>query len=120
MRFSRKKRLAGVLGAIVFALAAAAAAQAGGYNLTPLVSNNGVPGTVTDPNLVNAWGLVAGPTTPWWVSDNGSNLSTLYNGAGMRQNLVVNVGDSPTGIVFNNTGAFPLPTGGPARFMFDS
>ena len=120
MRFSPKKRLAGVLGAIVFALAAVAAAQAGGYNVTPLVSNDGVPGTATDTNLVNAWGLVAGPTTPWWVADNGSGLSTLYNGAGVRQNLVVNVGDSPTGIVFNNTGGFALPTGGPARFMFDS
>jgi uncharacterized protein (TIGR03118 family) len=120
MHFSPPTRLAGVLGAIVLALAAAAAADAGGYQVTPLVSNNGVPGTVTDPNLVNAWGLVAGPTTPWWVADNGSNLSTLYNGAGAPLPLVVNVGDSPTGIVFNNTPGFALPSGGAARFLFDS
>ena len=36
----------------------------------------------TDGNLVNAWGLTAGPTTPWWVSDNGTDKSTLYNGDG--------------------------------------
>jgi uncharacterized protein (TIGR03118 family) len=120
MRFSPGMRLAGVAGAIVIALAGSAAADASGYAVTPLVSNNSVTGTLTDTNLVNAWGLVAGPTTPWWVADNGSGLSTLYTGAGARVNLVVNVGDSPTGIVFNNSTAFNLPTGGPARFLFDS
>ena len=34
----------------------------------------------TDSSLVNGWGIVSGPTTPWWVSDNGTDLSTLYNG----------------------------------------
>jgi len=116
MRFSPGMRLTGVAGAIVFALAAGAAADASGYNVTPLVSDNGVPGTLTDTNLVNAWGLVAGPTTPWWVADNGSGLSTLYTGAGARVNLVVNVGDDPTGIAFNNSTAFNLPTGGPHGF----
>jgi uncharacterized protein (TIGR03118 family) len=120
MRFTPLTRLAAALGAIVIALAVAAAAEAGGFVVTPLVSNNGVPGTVTDPNLVNSWGLVAGPTTPWWVADNGANVSTLYTGAGVRINLVVNVGDAPTGIVFNNTMGFSLPTGGPAHFLFDS
>src|SRR5580693_9314265 len=36
----------------------------------------------TDPNLTNPWGLVAGPSGPWWVSDNGTGLSTLYDGTG--------------------------------------
>ena len=120
MRFSPLKRLAASLGAIVIALAAAAAADAGGFVVTPLVSNNGVPGTVTDPNLVNARGLVAGPMTPWWVADNGSNLSTLYTGAGVPVSLVVKVGDAPTGLVFSSTTGFNLPTGGLARFLFDS
>jgi uncharacterized protein (TIGR03118 family) len=120
MRFSALTRLAGVVGAITVALAAAAAADAGGYTVKPLVSNNGVAGTLTDPNLVNAWGLTAGPATPWWVADNGSNLSTLYTGAGARVNLVVNVGEAPTGVVFNNTPGFVLPANGPARFLFDS
>ncbi|HEY7398228.1 MAG TPA: TIGR03118 family protein [Gaiellaceae bacterium] len=120
MRSSPLLRLAGLVGAIAIALAGAAAARGSGFDVTPLVSNNGVPGTLTDTNLVNAWGLVAGPTTPWWVADNGSNLSTLYTGAGARVNLVVSVGDAPTGIVFNGTTGFVLPNGMPARFLFDS
>jgi len=121
MRFSPGLRLAGLVGAIVVALAATAAADASGYVVKPLVSNNGVPGTLTDTNLVNAWGLVAGPNTPWWVADNGPGLSTLYTGAGARVNLVVNVGDAPTGIVFNNDPtSFLLPVGGAARFLFAS
>ena len=120
MHFSSLRLLAGVAGAIAIALAGTAAAGAAGYVVKPLVSNNGVTGTLTDTNLVNAWGLVSGPTTPWWVADNGSNLSTLYTGLGARVNLVVSVGDAPTGIVFNNTSGFSLPAGGLARFMFDS
>jgi hypothetical protein len=120
MRVSSLRLLAGVAGAIAIALAGTAAAGAAGYVVKPLVSNNGVTGTLTDTNLVNAWGLVSGPTTPWWVADNGANVSTLYTGLGARVNLVVNVGDAPTGIVFNNTSGFNLPTGGLARFLFDS
>ena len=56
---------------------------------TNLVSNGAVPAALTDPQLVNAWGLAAGPTSPWWVNDNGTGLSTLYNGAGAKQGLVV-------------------------------
>src|SRR5216683_8315731 len=44
-----------------------------------LVSDGFVPADHPDPNLVNAWGLVSGPTTPWWIADNGSGKSTLYN-----------------------------------------
>jgi hypothetical protein len=35
-----------------------------------------------DPALVNPWGIVASPTSPFWLSDNASGLSTLYNGSG--------------------------------------
>lgn len=84
---------------------------------------------VTDPNLVNPWGLISSPTSPWWVSNNGTGTSTLYNGAGVRQMLVVTVagapGDpdhsSPTGIVFNGSSDFQLVFGMPttaARFIF--
>jgi uncharacterized protein (TIGR03118 family) len=69
--------------------------------------------------LKNAWGLTSGPTTPWWVSDNGTNKSTLYNAAGVKQGLVVSVPGGPTGTVFNPTAGFVLPTGGNARFLFD-
>ena len=33
---------------------------------------------ITDPNLVNAWGISHSPTSPFWVSSNGKALSTLY------------------------------------------
>jgi uncharacterized protein (TIGR03118 family) len=73
-----------------------------------------------DANLVNAWGLAAGPATPWWVADNGSNLSTLYNAAGKPLPLVVGVAGAPTGTVFNGTaGAFPV-NGTAAAFIFDT
>jgi len=71
-----------------------------GYTVHPLASN--VPGAAAhvDPNLVNGWGLTAGPTTPWWVADNGTNLSTLYGADGTPRPLVVQVPGHPTGAVF--------------------
>jgi uncharacterized protein (TIGR03118 family) len=77
----------------------------------------------TQPTLLNAWGLVSGPTTPWWVVNNGDDSSTLYTGAGARaaNNLRVSVPGGPTGIVFNSGANFTLPslTGNPpARFIF--
>ncbi len=70
------------------------------YTVHPLVSN--VPGAAVhlDPNLVNAWGLTAGPTSPWWVADNGTDLSTLYGADGTPRSLVVQVPGGPTGAVF--------------------
>ena len=70
---------------------------------------------MTDPNLVNAWGMSRGPNTPIWVSDNGTDVSTLYNGdvngsPVAAVPLVVSIpGGAPTGQVFNDTTAFHLP-----------
>ena len=52
------------------------------FQQTNLVSD--VPGlaATTDPHLVNPWGLARSATSPWWVSDNGTGVATLYNGAG--------------------------------------
>ena len=97
-----------------------AAPPEGSYTVTKLVSD--VPGAaaVTDPNLVNAWGLTRGPTSPWWVADNGTNKSTLYNAAGAIQALVVGVGGGPTGTVFAGiAGQFPTALGS-ANFIFAS
>src|SRR4051812_38722217 len=47
------------------------------FTQTNLVSDGAVPAAVTDPNLVNPWGLAASPASPWWVNDNGTGLSTL-------------------------------------------
>jgi hypothetical protein len=90
---------------------------AAGYLRTNLVSD--VPGmaTSTDPNLKNPWGLVAAPGGPWWVSDNGRGVSTLYNGAGQPfpvfNPLTVNIPKgsatpsgttaTPTGVVNNGS-----------------
>jgi len=87
------------------------------YVQTNLVSS--VPGlaALTDPDLVNAWGIAHSGTSPWWVADNGTAKSTLYTGAGAKQGLVVTIpGDdaAPTGMVFNpNSASF-----GGSRFIF--
>jgi uncharacterized protein (TIGR03118 family) len=118
-------------------LAAGVAASAGRsddgpltlYTVTNLVSDGSIPAVHTDANLVNGWGITAGPNTPWWVADNGTDRSTLYNGDGVAQPappagpLVVSVDGGPTGTVFNSTGDFPVTDGaatGAARFLFAS
>ena len=78
-----------------------------GYVETNLVSN--IPGLAgnTDANLVNPWGISSTPTSPFWVSDNGTGLTTLYNSVGTPQSLVVTIPNgAPTGQVFNSTAAF--------------
>jgi uncharacterized protein (TIGR03118 family) len=113
--------LALVVGAAVVAASPLTAAERNAYMVTPLVSDQPGVAAQTDPNLVNAWGLTSGPTTPWWVSDNGTDKSTLYRGSdGLPQALVVAVAGGPTGAVFNPTTGFSLPTGGKALFIFDS
>jgi uncharacterized protein (TIGR03118 family) len=76
-----------------------------GYTQLNLVSDGAVPAAHIDPDLKNPWGISFGPTSPFWISDNGSGLSTLYNGSGAKQGLVVTIpppgGATPTGTVFN-------------------
>lgn len=90
------------------------------YRQLNLVSD--VPGLAahTDPHLVNPWGISAGPTTPFWVSDADAGVTTLYNTAGQPLPLVVGIpkpgggSAAPTGQVFNaDTGAFNSD-----RFLF--
>jgi uncharacterized protein (TIGR03118 family) len=97
------------------------------YQQTNLVSNVAGRAQVTDPNLVNSWGLVHGPGTPWWVADNGTGLSTLYDGTGHTLSLVVTIPTAsgtgtgnPTGIVFNGSPTDFLVSGQPALFIFVS
>jgi uncharacterized protein (TIGR03118 family) len=91
-----------------------------------------IPGVArfTDPNLVNPWGIAASPNGPFWINDNGAGVSTLYNGNGTAQSLVVTVplpplstatNSAPTGIVFNSTTNFTVTAGGKtgtAAFIF--
>jgi uncharacterized protein (TIGR03118 family) len=113
--------------ALVVAVAVPAGAAAGGYTQENLVSDQPGVAQLTDPQLVNAWGMSRGPNTPVWVSDNGADVTTLYNGAvpGNPESPVATVltvsipGGAPTGQVFNNTSAFLLPgTTTAARFIF--
>src|SRR3989441_3720122 len=91
------------------------------YEQHNLVSDGAVPADLVDAALVNAWGLVASGTSPWWVADNGADLSTLYNGnTGAKVALVVSVPGAPTGVVFNGTSGFVIPLHGTARFIFAS
>jgi uncharacterized protein (TIGR03118 family) len=118
------------LSALALALAGPADAHGGGkganvYKKRNLVSDIDGVARITDPNLVNPWGLAFGPTTPAWVSDNGTDVSTLYSG-GVRKSIPVTLplvvgipGGAPTGIVFNATSGFKV-NGTPAHFIFDS
>ena len=80
-----------------------------------------------DPNLVNAWGLDSGPTTPWWIADNETGKATLYNvsSAAITIFTVPGAGGAqgrPTGLVFNGGTGFVVDNGvgapRAARFIF--
>jgi uncharacterized protein (TIGR03118 family) len=91
------------------------------YVVTTLVADNGVAPVRADANLVNGWGLAALPTSPWWVADNGTDTSTLYDGTGAPRPLVVTVDGGPTGLIANSTTDFSVTGGGVsgvARFIF--
>jgi uncharacterized protein (TIGR03118 family) len=100
------------------------------YQQRNLVSDGFIKADHTDPNLVNAWGLQFNPRGPWWVADNGSGLSTLYDQTGAINALVVTVEppegaqqSAPTGIVFNAGAGFVTTEGaasGPAAFIFST
>jgi uncharacterized protein (TIGR03118 family) len=98
------------------------------YQLTNLDSNQFGHAQADDPLIVNAWGMARGATGPWWLSDQGSGWSTIYNGAGVKQGLVVSVPAAagmpvgqPTGIVVNpsTSGEFAIQ-GQQAGFIFDT
>src|SRR5271163_673167 len=81
------KQLASKTLKLAVALAAASAlhpgiASAQHYTQTNLVADTVGAAAVQDPNLVNPWGLTRSASSPWWVSDNNSGVSTLYTGAG--------------------------------------
>ena len=119
-------RIAGLLGtvaalALVLAPRPAAAVT---FAVTNLVSDGSVPAVTTDPDLKNPWGVSFAPTSPFWVSDNGTGVSTLYNGAGGKLGLTVTIPPSPsapTGQVFNSGAASAFAIGGTKPvFIFDS
>jgi uncharacterized protein (TIGR03118 family) len=99
---------------LVLALSLASIPALAQYTATTLVKNTGKTG---DKQLINPWGLVYGPGGPFWLSDQGSGLSTLYDGTGVKQSLIVTIPPasgtvlgSPTGIVFNGSQEFKIMT----------
>src|SRR5882757_3881508 len=68
-----------------------------GYFQTNLTSD--IPGLAanTDPQIQNPWGMSFSNTSPFWVSDQAAGVSTLYNGAGVKQGLVVTTPPTPGG-----------------------
>jgi len=115
---------------MVAGLAASVAMAASSYQVRYVVSDGGVPADHQDRNLVNGWGVAFNPNGFVWVSDNGTGLSTLYDGLGNPQSLVVSIPGAvsgtpgtPTGIVFNGSSDFAVrnaTTSGPSRFIFAS
>ncbi len=115
---------------VMSALLLAGSAQAQtAYLQRNLVSDLPGVAAVTDTNLVNPWGIATSSSSPFWLSDNHSGLSTLYNSTGAIQALVVTIPPpaggtppaAPTGIIFNSTTNFAVPSGGtnaPAKFIF--
>src|SRR5579871_4920170 len=87
-------RLVAILAIAVAALAPAAFAQAptaNAYIQHNLVSDTPGLADVTDPHLIAPWGISESTTSPFWISNEGSGTSTLYNGSGAITALVVNI-----------------------------
>lgn len=118
-----RRSIAGFLAALALSLLLALPVAAGGgaYRVHRLVSDQPGRAPHTDPNLINGWGISAGPTTPWWVSDEVTDRSTLYLADGTPAPLVVMVNGGPTGTVFNGSDDFVVSNdgaSGPSRFLF--
>src|SRR5205814_10705612 len=124
-------RMKFVIFAAVLCLSSAAFAQR--YSQTNLVSDISGLAAHTDSRLVNPWGISFGPTSPFWIADNGTGLSTLYEPDGspapFLQNGVVipppagGSGSAATGTVFDSTGRFVVSANGlsgGAVFIFAS
>ncbi len=91
-----------------------------------LVANLDGVADFTDTKLLNPWGIAFSATSPFWIADNHSGFSTLYNSAGAPQSIIVTIPPpngapptgAPTGVVFNGTTGFQVGSNAPARFIF--
>jgi uncharacterized protein (TIGR03118 family) len=111
-----------------------AAAPGGSYLQTNILSDVQGTARVTDPKLINPWGIVAGPGTPFWIADNNAGVSTLYTGTGASfagapasvsipapAGSAAGAAGAPTGVVFNGSPNFLVhqgTDGGPSLFVF--
>src|SRR5258706_2993338 len=123
LRFTAETALALIMGTACFGQR---------YTQTNLVSNADGAARVTDPQLINPWGMSPSPSRAWWVSDQRTGFSTVYHGAGAKQSLIVAIPQAdptnkntltgtPTGTIFNSSQTdFLLAPGKPARFLFST
>ena len=91
------------------------------FQVDYLVSDGEIPSEHQDLDLRNGWGIAASATGPWWVNVNEMDLSKIYNGEGVVQDLNVVVTGGPTGIVNYGGDGFLVTDGtvsAPARFLF--
>jgi uncharacterized protein (TIGR03118 family) len=103
-------------------------AQQAGYSQTNLVSNTAGIATTTDPQLLNPWGISILPGQDFWIANNNSGTSTLYDAQGNKNALVVTIPGAtknpngncspgcPTGNVSNGNGSYF----GGGSFIFDT
>ena len=122
-RFTASAALALIMGTACFAQH---------YTRVNLVSNTAGAAPVTDPQLINPWGISRSPGSAWWVSNQKTGISTVYNGAGEKQSLIVGIPQAdpnnkntptgtPTGAIFNSSQTdFLLAPGKPATFLFST
>src|SRR5271156_3163383 len=100
---------------VLLVLGTGSPAQAGPtFSVTNLITNDQAlnPAQITDPNLVNPWGVSFGPTTPLWVSNEGTGVASLYSISTSDQVSIVSnpslfpvniQGGAVTGEVFNGS-----------------
>jgi len=140
MRSRRTIGLSGLIVVVIIGLGVQlsqkppAAAPGGSYLQTNIVSDVKGTARVTDPSLVNPWGIASGADTPFWIADNNAGVSTLYTGtgasvAGAPTSVAIpapagspaTAAGAPTGVVFNGSPDFIVRLGaasGPSLFLF--
>jgi len=113
---------------MTLAISSGLEAQQTGYFQTNLVSSTAGAATTTDPQLVNPWGISFRPGQDFWIANNKSGTSTLYDDNGNKDSaLVVTIPVAtknpngncnpgcPTGNVANSGSGF-----GGGQFIFDT
>src|SRR5207302_7641517 len=121
------KRILGLSALLLVFTPSVFAVAISSYTITKLVSDQSNTALITDPNLVNAWGLTQSASSPFWSANNGTNTATIYGGdvsgsPWVKNALTVTIaGGAPTGEVFNATTGFLIfngTTNAAARFIW--
>jgi uncharacterized protein (TIGR03118 family) len=123
------KKTTALLALSMFILSTASLLEASNaYLVRNLVSDIPDLADHTDPNLIAAWGISESSSSPFWIADAGTGVSTLYDSSGDVIPLVVTIPvskaggatGSPTGTVWNGTTGFEAASGLPSVFLFDT